>query len=50
MGFIVMPDPFIVPNRGLIREAVARHRLPAVYGFPYMALEGGLLAYGVRQC
>ncbi len=46
-GVIVMPDPFIVPNRGLIREAVARHRLPAVYGFPYMALEGGLLAYGV---
>ena len=40
-----MPDPFIAPNRGLIREAVdSTVSLP--YGFPYMALEG-LLAYGV---
>jgi putative tryptophan/tyrosine transport system substrate-binding protein len=46
-GLIVMPDPFIVPNRASIIAFAARHRLPAVYGFPYMALEGGLVAYGV---
>ena len=24
----------------------ARHRLPAVYAFPYIAREGGLMSYG----
>ena len=24
----------------------ARHRVPAVYPFPYFAIEGGLIAYG----
>lgn len=46
-GIIVMPDPFIMPNRELIRTLAARHRIPAILGFPYMALEGGLVAHGV---
>jgi putative tryptophan/tyrosine transport system substrate-binding protein len=46
-GLIVMPDPFIVPNRELVMALAARHRLPAVYGFRNMAVEGGLMSYGV---
>jgi ABC-type uncharacterized transport system substrate-binding protein len=46
-GLIVMPDPFIVPNRELIIASAARHRVPAVYGFRNMAVEGGLMSYGV---
>ena len=46
-GLIVMPDPFIVPNRASIRAFAERNRIPAIYGFPYMAQEGGLLAYGI---
>jgi putative tryptophan/tyrosine transport system substrate-binding protein len=45
-GLIVMPDPFIVPNRALVIELAARHRFPAIYGFRNMAVEGGLIAYG----
>jgi putative ABC transport system substrate-binding protein len=45
-ALIVMPDPFIVPNRALVIELAARHRLPAIYGFRNMAVEGGLMSYG----
>jgi putative ABC transport system substrate-binding protein len=41
-----MPDPFIVPNRALVIDLAARHRIPAIYGFRNMALEGGLMSYG----
>ncbi len=46
-GLLVMPDPFIVPNRALVIALAARHRLPAIYGFRNMAVEGGLISYGV---
>jgi putative tryptophan/tyrosine transport system substrate-binding protein len=42
-----MPDPFISAYRGLTIEPAARHRLPAVYGFRNMAVEGGLMSHGV---
>ena len=45
-ALIVMPDPFIVPNRALVIDLAARHRIPAIYGFRNMALEGGLMSYG----
>jgi putative ABC transport system substrate-binding protein len=48
-GLVVMPDPFIVPNRELIMALALRHRLPAVYTFTNMASEGGLVAYGVNS-
>ena len=48
-GLIVMPDPFIVPHRELVMALAVRHRLPAIYGFRNMALEGGLVAYGVNS-
>ncbi|MDI1285629.1 MAG: ABC transporter substrate-binding protein [Reyranella sp.] len=42
----VMPDVFMTLNRAAIIAAAARHRVPAVYPFPYFAIEGGLIAYG----
>jgi putative ABC transport system substrate-binding protein len=49
-----MPDPFISAYRALTIELTARHRLPAVYGFRNIAVEGGLMSYGVdiggRRC
>ena len=36
-----------MPHRIPIINAVARHRLPAVYPFRYFATAGGLAAYGV---
>jgi putative tryptophan/tyrosine transport system substrate-binding protein len=42
-----MPDPFISAHRVLTMQLAARHRLPAVYGFRNIAVEGGLMSYGV---
>ena len=42
----VMPDVFTTLNRTAIIAAAARHRVPAVYPFAYLAVEGGLLSYG----
>jgi putative ABC transport system substrate-binding protein len=46
-GLVGMPDPFVVANRALTLNLAARYRLPAVYGFRNMAMEGGLMSYGV---
>jgi putative tryptophan/tyrosine transport system substrate-binding protein len=45
-GLIVQPDGFTVANRGIIIEVSARYRLPAVYTYPYEAVDGGLVSYG----
>ena len=34
---------------GSIIALAARHRLPAVYPFPYFAIEGGMMSYGPNQ-
>jgi putative ABC transport system substrate-binding protein len=47
-GLIVLPDPFIVTNRTLIIELARRERLPAIYPFRNMAVEGGLISYGAN--
>jgi putative ABC transport system substrate-binding protein len=47
-GLVVVPDQFIVANRALLIDFAARHRLPAIYAFRNMAIEGGLMAYGVN--
>jgi putative tryptophan/tyrosine transport system substrate-binding protein len=44
---VVPPDVFIVANRASVIELAARHRLPAIYAFRNMAVEGGLMSYGV---
>jgi putative ABC transport system substrate-binding protein len=44
---ISMSETFVTVHRGLIIALAARHRLPAVYPFPFEVTEGGLIAYGV---
>jgi putative ABC transport system substrate-binding protein len=46
-GLVVMPDIFTSTNRSRIISLTALHRLPAIYPFRYMALDGGLISYGV---
>ena len=46
-GLIVLPNPVTQGNRKLIIAMAARHRLPAVYAFPFFVREGGLISYGV---
>jgi ABC-type uncharacterized transport system substrate-binding protein len=46
-ALVVPPDVFIVANRASVIELAARHRLPAIYAFRNMAVEGGLMSYGV---
>jgi putative ABC transport system substrate-binding protein len=48
-GLLVMPDTFTNLNRKLIISLAARHRVPTIYPYDYMAKEGGLLAYGIDQ-
>jgi ABC-type uncharacterized transport system substrate-binding protein len=45
-GLIVPPDTYTLVHRGLIVEAVRRHRLPAIYSYRQHVHEGGLMAYG----
>jgi putative ABC transport system substrate-binding protein len=45
-GLIVSGAPSGAIHRDLIITLAARHRLPAVYPFPYFAHSGGLVAYG----
>jgi putative tryptophan/tyrosine transport system substrate-binding protein len=45
-GLIVTSGPLASVHRDLIIQAVARHRLPAVYVTRYMATGGGLMSYG----
>src|SRR5262249_8144652 len=41
------PDNFSYVHRSMIFALAARHQLPAVYPFRFMAREGGLVSYGV---
>src|SRR5262245_24025759 len=45
-GLAVMPQEFTLGHRAPIISAAARHNVPAVYGLPYFARDGGLLSYG----
>ena len=47
MGLVAAAEVAAVIHRVPIINAVARHRLPAVYPFRYFATDGGLAAYGV---
>lgn len=46
-GLVVLPDVTTGTHRALIIALAARHRLPAVYSYRYIAAEGGLASYGV---
>jgi putative ABC transport system substrate-binding protein len=45
-ALMVLPDVVTVGNRRLIVRLAAEYRLPAVYGFSFFAVEGGLVSYG----
>jgi putative tryptophan/tyrosine transport system substrate-binding protein len=44
-SLVVMPSAFTNTNRGPIVSLAARYRLPAIYPYRAMAVEGGLMAY-----
>jgi putative ABC transport system substrate-binding protein len=46
-ALIVTPDQTTTVYRDALVDAAARHRLPAIYPFRYVAREGGLASYGV---
>ena len=46
-GLIVLPNPTNTNHQKHIIQAAERHRVPAVYPFPYYARNGGLAAYGI---
>lgn len=43
-GLIIIPPPFVPPDRELINRLAIKHQMPAIYG--YAPAEGGLIAYG----
>jgi putative tryptophan/tyrosine transport system substrate-binding protein len=45
-GLIVPPGPRVATRRAVILKLAGRRRLPAIYGFPYIVREGGLMSYG----
>jgi len=45
-GPVVITEVFTNTHRASIMSAAARNNVPAVYGFSYLAREGGLLSYG----
>jgi len=47
VGLLAAAEVATVTHRVPIIDAVARHRMPAVYPFRFFATDGGLAAYGV---
>jgi putative ABC transport system substrate-binding protein len=45
-GMIVVPHTFPLANRKVVVEAMAKHRVPAIYGVAEMVRAGGLVSYG----
>ena len=46
-GLIVMTDSYLAVHRRSIIDLTARHKVPAIYFLGSMAIEGGLIAYGI---
>jgi putative ABC transport system substrate-binding protein len=46
-GVVFSADAFIYNNRKQVIELAAEHRVPAIYGLPGTAAEGGLIYYSV---
>jgi putative tryptophan/tyrosine transport system substrate-binding protein len=46
-GLIVLPDGTTLGHRGLIIALAARYRVPAIYAYRDMVVDGGLISYGV---
>jgi putative tryptophan/tyrosine transport system substrate-binding protein len=48
-GLIVTPSASVSVYRDAIITLAARYRLPAVYGFRYNVIDGGLISYGPNR-
>jgi ABC-type uncharacterized transport system substrate-binding protein len=46
-ALIVATDPFFMAHRSDLIALAARHRLPTLYGFRDLAMDGGLMSYGI---
>jgi putative ABC transport system substrate-binding protein len=46
-GLLVLPDATSNTHRGLIITLAAQHRVPAIYSFRDIVVDGGLMSYGV---
>jgi ABC-type uncharacterized transport system substrate-binding protein len=46
-GVIVLPNPTTNRHYELIIALMARYHLPAMYAYPYLVSDGGLVSYGV---
>src|SRR5262249_17225250 len=46
-AMVVLPSSRTGKHRNLIIALAARHRLPTIYPYRYMAEDGGLISYGV---
>jgi hypothetical protein len=46
-GVVVLPNPITNLHRELLIALMARHHLPAVYSYPYLVTNGGLISYDV---
>jgi len=46
-GLIVMSDGYMSVHRKSIIDLTARHKVPAIYYVDSMAVEGGLISYGI---
>ena len=47
-GIVVPPDSFTAAHRDEIIRLAEKLQMPAVYGVPYFAYSGGLIAYGAN--
>jgi ABC-type uncharacterized transport system substrate-binding protein len=45
-GLISAASPLVINNRNLIISLAARHRLPAIYPFPFFVAHGALICFG----
>ena len=43
----MLPDATTLNHRGLIVALAARHRVPAIYSFRHIVVDGGLISYGI---
>jgi putative tryptophan/tyrosine transport system substrate-binding protein len=46
VGMIVVPHTFPLANRKAVVDAMAKYRVPAIYGVAEMVRSGGLISYG----
>src|SRR5262245_43704262 len=46
-GLVVLPDATTLVHRRLIVALAARHRVPAIYAFHDIIVDGGLISYGI---